>query len=579
MRTTTFTLNGEVCTASSHPGTSLRDVLRAQGCFSVRFGSDDGSTGAATVLLDGIPVSADVVLAEQVSGRSVETVEGLEGPYGELHPIQQAFMVTGALQSGYSAGAMIMVTKALLASNPRPSEREIRDALSGVLDRETAYVKVIEAVQRAAAMLRGDAVEPFRPHILTPLTNGRDAAPYEPRPTAPGVSPAVPRVIPSPDVPEMNVVGKPEIKVDALKLVKGNAAFSDDIEMRGMLTARVLRSPHAHARILDIDDSEAVDLPGVHAVIHYKNTKRVMYASGGQSWPNPLPWDQVSFDNKVRHVGDRVAAVAADTADIAAAALALIKVTYEVLPFILDEREAMEPGAPVIHDEPDAVGVHDASKNIVHHILAATVPDPVLDAAFESAHKVYEHTFRVHQVQQTPIEPHVCVGWLDEDERLVFRTATQVPFHARRMVAPLLGMTVKDIRVIKPRIGGGFGAKQEMLLEDIVGHLVLKTRKPVRLVLSREEEFASSRTRHPQTITYRTGVDDRGYLVAQEMRMIGNTGPYGTHGFTVQNVAGIRGLTSYNCPAKKFDCHVVYTNIPVPGAYRGYGAPQAEFAL
>ena len=118
-----------------------------------------------------------------------------------------------------------------------------------------------------------------------------------------------------------------------------------------------------------------------------------------------------------------------------------------------------------------------------------------------------------------------------------------------------------------------------MLLEDIVGHLVLKTRKPVRLVLSREEEFASSRTRHPQTITYRTGVDDRGYLVAQEMRMIGNTGPYGTHGFTVQNVAGIRGLTSYNCPAKKFDCHVVYTNIPVPGAYRGYGAPQAEFAL
>ncbi len=579
MRTTTFTLNGQVCTASSHPGTSLRDVLRAQGCFSVRFGSDDGSTGAATVLLDGVPVSADVVLAEQVSGRSVETVEGLEGPNGELHPIQQAFMVTGALQSGYSAGAMIMVTKALLASNPSPSEREIRDALSGVLDRETAYVKVIEAVQRAAAMLRGDAVEPFRPHILTPLTNGRDPAPYEPRPTAPGISPAVPRVIPSPDVPEMNVVGKPEIKVDALKLVKGNAAFSDDIEMRGMLTARVLRSPHAHARILDIDDSEAVDLPGVHAVIHYKNTKRVMYASGGQSWPNPLPWDQVSFDNKVRHVGDRVAAVAADTADIAAAALALIKVTYEVLPFILDEREAMEPGAPVIHDEPDAVGVHDASKNIVHHILAATVPDPVLDAAFESAHKVYEHTFRVHQVQQTPIEPHVCVGWLDEDERLVFRTATQVPFHARRMVAPLLGMTVKDIRVIKPRIGGGFGAKQEMLLEDIVGHLVLKTRKPVRLVLSREEEFASSRTRHPQTITYRTGVDDRGYLVAQEMRMIGNTGPYGTHGFTVQNVAGIRGLTSYNCPAKKFDCHVVYTNIPVPGAYRGYGAPQAEFAL
>jgi putative selenate reductase molybdopterin-binding subunit len=377
----------------------------------------------------------------------------------------------------------------------------------------------------------------------------------------------------------MSVVGKPEVKVDALKLVKGHAAFADDVEMRGMLTARVLRSPHAHARILDIDDSEAVALPGVHAVIHYKNTARIMYASGGQSWPNPLPWDQVSFDTKVRHVGDRVAAVAAETGEIADEALRRIKVTYEVLPFILDERESMKEGAPVIHDEPDAVGIHDASKNIVHHIVAATVNDTALEAAFASSYKVYEHTFRVHQVQQCPIEPHVTVGWLDEDDRLVLRTATQVPFHARRMVAPLLGLTVKDIRVIKPRIGGGFGAKQEMLLEDIVGHLVLKTRKPVRLVLSREEEFASSRTRHPQTITYRTGVDKDGFLVAQEMGMIGNTGPYGTHGFTVQNVAGIRGLTSYNCPAKKFDCHVVYTNIPVPGAYRGYGAPQAEFAL
>ncbi|MFM8530575.1 MAG: molybdopterin cofactor-binding domain-containing protein, partial [Ilumatobacteraceae bacterium] len=471
------------------------------------------------------------------------------------------------------------VSKALLDRTPTPTEAEIRDALSGVLDRETAYVKVVEAVQRAAALLRGDAVEPFRPVFLTPLTNGRDPVAYQAGATVTGVSPAVPRVVPSPDVPEMTVVGKPEIKVDALKLVKGNPAFSDDVEMRGMLTAMVLRSPHAHARIIDIDDSEARSLPGVHSVIHYKNTARVMYASGGQSWPNPLPWDQVSFDNKVRHVGDRVAAVAAESPEIAHEALKLIKVTYEVLPFNLDERLAMAPGTPVIHDEADAVGIHEASRNVVHHIVAATVPDDKLEAAFASAHKVYEDTYRVHQVQQTPIEPHVTVGWLDEDERLVLRTATQVPFHARRMVAPLLGLTVKDIRVIKPRIGGGFGAKQEMLIEDIVGHLVLRTRRPVRLVLSREEEFASSRNRHPQTITSRTGIDPSGKLVAQEMRVIGNTGPYGTHGITVQNVTGIRGLTSYNCPAKKFDCHVVYTNIPVPGAYRGYGAPQAEFAL
>ncbi|KAA3660684.1 MAG: xanthine dehydrogenase, partial [Chloroflexi bacterium] len=181
--------------------------------------------------------------------------------------------------------------------------------------------------------------------------------------------------------------------------------------------------------------------------------------------------------------------------------------------------------------------------------------------------------------QQTPIEPHICIGYWDPDERLVLRTSTQVPFHVRRMVAPLLGLSVRRIRVIKPRIGGGFGVKQEMLIEDIVGHLVIATGKPVRLELTRAEEFVSSRTRHPQTIIYKTGVDSEGKLVSQKMTVIANTGPYGTHGLTVQTVTGMRGLSSYNAPHKRFECTVAYTNIPVPGAYRGYGAPQALFAL
>ena len=164
-------------------------------------------------------------------------------------------------------------------------------------------------------------------------------------------------------------------------------------------------------------------------------------------------------------------------------------------------------------------------------------------------------------------------------QALVLRSSTQVPFHVRRMLAPLLGLPVKRIRVIKPRIGGGFGAKQEMLLEDIVGHLVLATRRPVRLELTREEELTCSRTRHAQTITFRTGVDAGGRLVAQDMHVVANTGPYGTHGFTVQSVTGLRGLSSYNCAAKRYTCDVAYTNRPVAGAFRGYGAPQAIFAL
>ena len=570
-----FELNGAPVSLTVEPHHTLREALRRLGMFSVRYGSDSGETGAAAVLYDGRLASADVILAASADGHRVTTVESLNvSP--ELHPIQTAFVAVGAFQSGYSAGAMILGTLALLEESPDPSEDDIRDMLSGILDRETAYTKPVEAVKRAAAVLRGERTEPFAPLMVEPMTDGLRPAPEGSDGPPPEASQAVPRLVPSREVPEMAVVGKPEVKVDAVRLAKGNPAFTDDIEPRGMLYAKVLRSPHAHARILAIDDSKARAVESVHAVLHYGNTPRVKYASGGQSWPNPHPYDQVSFDDRVRHVGDRVAAVAAETIEAAEEALRLIEVDYEVLPAVFDEREAMDPDAPKIHDEDDTTHICDPQRNLVHH-MAATRGD--VDAQLAAAPHTFEQTFRVHQVQQCPIEPHISMAWLDSDERMVVRTATQVPFHTRRMLAPLIGMEIKDIRVIKPRIGGGFGAKQEMLIEDIVAHLAITTRRPVRLELDRAEEFYASRTRHPQTITFRTAVDDDGALLAQEMRIIGNTGPYGTHGFTVQIVSGLRGLTSYNAASKRFDCHVVYTNIPVPGAYRGYGAPQAEFAL
>jgi putative selenate reductase molybdopterin-binding subunit len=485
---------------------------------------------------------------------------------------------------------MILAAKALLERNPDPSETEIREAISGILDRETGYVKPVQAIQAAAAMLRGE--EPLfpNPNVLTPIDydpdQGDDDLPvgdlgvgFTPEPAGGGVitepqAPARSKV--TSDIPETSVVGKAEPKVDALKLVKGNPAFVDDVEMRGMLHAKMLTSPHAHARIIDIDDSQALALPGVRAVIHYKNVERVIYASGGQSYPNPPPYDQVSFDNKVRHVGDRVAAVAAETLELAEEAIKRIRVEYEVLPAVFSAHDAVAEGAPVIHDEPDAVDIHDASRNIVHHIKARTGD---VEQGFDQATHVFEHTYDVHQVQQVPIEPHIAISYWDSDERLVIRTSTQVPFHVRRMIAPLLDLPVRRIRVIKPRIGGGFGVKQEMLIEDIVAHLTIRTGRPVRLELNRSEEFISSRTRHPQTITFKSGIDAEGSLVAQKMTILANTGAYGTHGLTVQTVSGLRGLSTYNCPNKQFDCRVAYTNIPVPGAYRGYGAPQALYAL
>jgi len=569
-----FTLNEKNLTVDVELYETLLHLLRRKGMISVRYGSDTGETGASAVLINGNLVNTDCMLAAQVDGNEVITLEWFNK--AELHPIQVAFVATGAMQSGYSTPAMILGTWALLNKNPNPSEDDVRDMLSGILDRETAYIKPVEAVLRAAALMRGEENEPFGPIYLPPLTDGINPAEIDPTDEGMTASPAVPRVVPSKDVPEMAVVGKPEVKVDAVRLVKGNPAFTDDFEERGQLIAKVLRSPHAHARIIDIDDSKATALAGVHAVLHYKNTPRIKYASGGQSWPNPHPYDQVSFDDKVRHVGDRVAAVAAETAEIAKEALSLIEVKYEVLPHVLDEIETLQPEAPVIHDEDDTEEIYDAERNIVLRIEAERGD---VDKAAEGADHVFEDTFKVHQVQQVPIEPHISVAWLDSDERLVVRTATQVPFHVRRMLAPLINREIKDVRVIKPRIGGGFGAKQEMLIEDIVAHLAIATRRPVKLELDRSEEFIGSRSRHPQTLTFTTGVTNEGKLVSQKLRLVGNTGPYGTHGQTVQTVAGLRGLTSYNAENKKFDCDVVYTNTPVAGAYRGYGAPQAEFAL
>ncbi len=579
----TLTINGERRTCHVHPADRLLDVLRREGYYSVKQGCETGECGACTVLLDGEPVNSCMMLAAQADERTIMTVEAL-GTAHDLHPLQQAFIETGAIQCGYCTPAQLLAAKALLDANPNPTEDEVREALAGVLCRCTGYVKPVQAVLRAAAVLRGEEVEPFAPlERAIPVPSEFFEFPFgaEEYPTGDGgprvqtrTSPVV--VVSPPELQERRVVGKPEPKVDAVKLALGRPVFTDDLALPGMLHAALLTSPHAHARIRRIDVSRARALSGVHAVLTYQDVPRVKYASGGQSYPNPLPHDQVVLDDKVRHVGDRVAVVAAETPEIARQALRLIEVDYEVLPAVFDPLEAMQPGAPVIHDEPDTVGIHDAQRNIVHHI-DAQVGDA--EAQWARATHVFEGEYRVHQVQQASIEPHVCVTYWDEDDRLVVRTSTQVPFHVRRMLAPLIGLPVKRIRVIKPRIGGGFGGKQEMLIEDLCALLTIATGRPVRFAYTREQEFTSARSRHPQILRFKTGVTDDGEVVAAELHIVGNTGAYGTHGLTVQMVSGFRGLTTYNAPYSKFTCDVVYTNIPTPGAYRGYGAPQALFAL
>jgi putative selenate reductase molybdopterin-binding subunit len=579
----TLTINDESKSLDVQPHERLLRVLRRLGYYSVKFGDEHGMTGADAVLLDGEIVNSQTMLAVQAHGHHITTMEGI-GTSRNLHPLQEAFIECGAIQSGYNTPAQILAAYALLQRNPNPTEEDVRAAIAGVLDRETGYVKPVQAILRAAAVMRGEEVPPYEPlqrAIPAPPELFGAPWPFEASEHDNGGDAIQTRtkaavVISPPEVEHLHTVGKPEPKVDAVKLAAGKPVYTDDMEMPGMLYAAMLTSPHAHAHIVDIDTRGAEALLGVHAVLTYKNVARVKYASGGQSYPNPKPYDQVSLDNKVRHVGDRVAVVAAESPEIAHEALKLIEVEYEVLPAVFDPLEAMQPGAPIIHDEPDTTDIHDVSRNIVHHIHAQ-VGDA--EAQWAQADHIFEGEYRVHQVQQVSIEPHVVVTWWDEDDRIVIRTSTQVPFHVRRMVAPLLGLPMKKIRVIKPRIGGGFGGKQEMLIEDLCAHLTMVTGRPVRFEYTREQEFTSARSRHPQILRFKTGVTNDGVIVASELYIIGNTGAYGTHGLTVQMVSGFRGLTTYNAPYSKFTCDVVYTNIPTPGAYRGYGAPQALFAL
>jgi len=603
-------INGLGVELESDPGESLLNVLRREGFFGVKHGCETGDCGACAVLLDGKPVNSCVLLAAQAEGHTIQTIEAV-GEHPEqgwrstagLHPLQQAFVESGAIQCGYCTPAQILAAQELLARNSNPTEAEVREALSGVLCRCTGYVKPVQAVLRAAAILRGEVVGPLEgpgddliPAPREWLSSETPSPSSSSEPPSGGMDMDVPagvstrtRVLPriqvTPEAQTWTSIGKPERKVDAIKLVQGKPAFTADMEKRGMLYAKVLHSPHAHARILSIDASKARALPGVAAVLTWQDIPRVVYSSAGQSDPIPGPLDMFSLDNKVRFVGDRVAFVAAESEAIAEKALALIDVEYEVLPALLDPAQAMQPDAPILHDEPEYVNFADSdpARN-----LAAEIRIDIGDVeqGFAEADRIFEAEYEVPKVQQAHIEPHVVLTYWDEDDRLVIRTSTQVPFHVRRILSPVLNLPVKRIRVIKPRIGGGFGGKQEVMIEDVAAHLTIATRRPVIYEYTREEEFTAARSRHPMRVRMKTGVKLDGTLTANAMYALSDTGAYGCHALTVTGNTGHKAMALYvgdgayrQSPNIRFYADAVYTNTPPAGAFRGYGVPQGYWPL
>jgi putative selenate reductase molybdopterin-binding subunit len=376
---------------------------------------------------------------------------------------------------------------------------------------------------------------------------------------------------------KFEVVGHSERRVDGSALVTGKPVFVADVPDRpGQLHLALLTSPHAHARIRAIDTSRAEALDGVALVLTHENTPDKRYTTAGQGYPEPSPYDARMFDHKVRYVGDRVAAVAADTVELARHALTLIEVDYEVLDPVLTMDAALAEGAPVVHDEP-CPDAWDPEHNVAAYSEAIAGD---VEAGLAASDTTVEITVETHHAQHAPIETHVVASYLDEHDRLVLVSSTQVPFHARRIVAYLLEVPVHRVRVIKPRIGGGFGAKQEILIEDLAALTTLRTGRPARMAITREQEFVSSRTRHPMRIRVALGADPEGTLRAIDMEVLSNTGAYGTHSLTVLSNAGSKTLPLYNlAPDVRFVGRALYTNTPVCGAYRGYGATQGQYAM
>lgn len=382
----------------------------------------------------------------------------------------------------------------------------------------------------------------------------------------------------------LQVVGQRELRVDARPLVTGAPVYACEFEQPQMLHACILHSPHAHARIRRVEKRQALALAGVCAILTAEDVPRVAHTTAGQPYPELSPYDMYVLDERVRYVGDWVALIAAETPAIAAQARDLLEVDYEVLPAVFDPQAAMQPGAPQLH-EPDTTHpnagrklgeIHDARRNLASYEVIANGD---FAAALRAADLVVENEYRVPCIAHAMLEPHVCVAYLDSYERMIVVSSTQVPYHTRRKLAAVLQMPISRVRVVKPRVGGGFGGKQEMLLEPAAALLALQTRRPVRLEYSRQEEFSAARLRHAATITMRSGVNRDGTLVAISMHSRLNAGAYGTHSLTVARSTGQKTLCLYRAQAYHFVAESVYTNLPIPGAMRGYGAPQGFFAL
>ncbi|KHL05391.1 molybdopterin-dependent oxidoreductase [Sinomonas humi] len=536
-------INGTRADAAPRPGQCLRTFLREQGALGVKKGCDAGDCGACTVHVDGVPVHSCLYPAQRAEGHEVTTIEGLaatcSGGADGLHPMQRQFVDAQGFQCGFCTAGMVMTAAtfdgAQLANLPRN--------LKGNLCRCTGYAAIEAAV-----------------------TGVGQGGPSDGR------------------------MGEDVPALAGRRIVSGTEKYTLDVtdtEVPGgaaaLLHLKLVRSPHAHARIRSIDTSAALATPGVVAVFTSDDAPDVLYSSAQHELVEDDPDDTRLFDTVVRFRGQRVAAVVAESVAAAEAGVRAVVVDYEVLPAVLTPEDALTPGAPLVHGEKDAATarIADPARNLVAE-LHSEIGDA--SAGLNAADFVYEDTFRTQRVQHVALETHCSIAWTEGDVlggegTLVVRSSTQVPFLARRTLSRIFGLAPERVRVLTGRVGGGFGGKQEVLTEDVAALAALRLGRPVQLELTRSEQFRATTTRHPFTIRLRAGAKRDGTLTALAVDVVTNTGAYGNHAPGVMFHGCNESVSVYRCANKKIDAKAVYTHTVPAGAFRGYGLSQMIFAI
>ena len=514
----------------------LLDVLREDlGLTGSKRGCDDSSCGACTVLVNGEPQMSCIMLAASHADDDIATIEGVAVDH-HLDPLQLGFAEEGGAQCGYCTPGIILTAKSLLAKYPEPTDAEINDALSGNLCRCTGYTQILASVKRAIEILRQSRLAPG-------AANGLHKSP----------------------VAWTSPIGARVPMVDSREKTTGAGIYTDDIRLPGMLVGKVLHSPHAHAGIRAIDVREALALPGVHAVLTGADTP-VKYGI------LPIGHDETIFAvDKVRYIGDNVAAVAAESEAVAEEALRRIRVDYDVLPAYFDPEKSMLAEANLIHDERP----RNIEKEYHHHFGD-------VEAGFARSDLIREDRFDCAEVTHAALEPHSTVARFDPADAgsLTVWSSTQVPYYLQKTLAATLQMPEERVRVIKPLVGGGFGGKSEVIpLELAAAVLARRAARPVKITYTREEVFYAHRGRPRTIIDLKTGVQRDGRLMAVEARIVQDGGAYCGYGPVTILYSGQLLNAMYAIPNVKFDGYRVLTNKPACGAMRGHGTVNARFAF